>query len=569
MANAGQTAAPIASTGLGLALPFLTGLAAGPAGAIAGGVGALISLVSSIGQGRKDANQMTENGGPQDILNKQLAAISSSGQSPQAVAQATQLAWTQFLQAANQFAAKGPEYAQVAKQAIFQTPALTNTVQSLLGGANPLGSQYTGLLSSAIPGATPQSGISLGSLIGSVAGGFGGAFAGSGLANAGGAAAGAGGGVASVPGEAGAGGIDLTGGGIDPTTGQPWNVGGGSFGGPYATNPTMSMPNGPGPVNAGGGGIGSFLNNLFGTGGKGGSLGGGLLQGGLSLINGILGGNAATKAAGLQAGAANNAANLEAQAAANSLAFAQQVYGNQQAANAPYLAAGQNALGQIQSLIAPGGALSTPFTPPPGAPPTTFNALTYTLPTAAQVEQTPGYQLELSEAMKALGVATRGVTNANSIKAATEFGTNYAGTQYNNSVQQGLAAYNANEGAQLGAFNASQGAYNTSLNNALNIFQTNRANTLNPLLTLAGFGQNAVQTNAQTGNNAVQTTAGIQIPTAQNIGNLGQQGAAATAQGGITSTNSLTAALQQLINQAQLRQLLSQSSYGSGAPTTG
>lgn len=468
--------APAAGAGTGLALTAL-GSVGGPVGAAIGaGVGALISLIGDIGSGRRDANQMTENGGPQDILNKQLAAISANYGSvtPQEAQQATQIAWSQFIQAANQFAAKGPEFAQVAKQAIFQTPQLTQTVQKL-GGFDPLGNQFTSQISPSIPGATPQSGISLGQTLGAAGAGVGGAVAGSAINGA------------MNPGTNAMDSVNLG-------TGSTAD-GGPTFGPDVPPDVTSGVGGGGGSVPGVGGNnsaSSSVLNQIFGK-----NPISSILGIGTSVLNGVLQSNAAKGAAALQSNAANNAAQLEATTAANNLAFAKQVYGDQQTANAPFLQAGQNALSQIQNLIAPGGKLDT----------------TFTAPTEAQVQQTPGYQLQLDEAMKALGNTTKGVTSGATIKAADRFATDYADTHYQD-----------------------------ALNNALQIYQTNRNNTLNPLLTLAGFGPQAVQANNQSGNNDVNATTSISTNAAQDVGNLGQQAAAATAAGNTGSVNAITGA---------------------------
>lgn len=495
-----NVAGPAASTGLSAALAALTGLGGVATAGIGAGVGALITLIGSIGQGRKDANTMTENGGPQDILNKQLAAISqnSGGYSQQEIQQATQLAWTQFLQAANQFAAKGPEYAQVAKQAIFQTPALTQTVQSL-GGFNPLSSQFTGQLSSSIPGATPQSGISIASLLGDVAGGIGGATLGSALNGAGSAAAGsAGAGTDGLPA-----GVTLNEDGnlinADGTLYIPSATGAATTG---ATTAAAGAGAGAGATNS----STSLLNQIFGK-----NPISGILGAGTSILNGILQSGAAKNAASLQAGAANNAANLEAQTAANSLDFAKQIYAQEQQANAPFLQAGTNALSKVQQLLGPGGSLSQPFT----------------APTEAQVQQTPGYQLELDAALKALGNQTKGVVSGSTIKAADRYATDYADTKYQD-----------------------------ALGNAQSIYQQNYSDTLQPLLDLIGSGQSAASLSAQTGQNLSNTNTNVSNTTAQNIGNLNQQAAAATAGGDVKSTNALTAALQAIMNQQTQQQAL-------------
>lgn len=454
--NVASKIAPLAAGGTGLGLTAL-GAVGGPVGmAIGAGVGALLSAVGAIGSGRRTANKMTGEGSPQDILNKQLALISANyGADPDEAKQATQLAWSQFLQAANEFASQGPEYAQVAKQAIFQTPGLTDTVKSL-GGFDPLSSEFTSTLAPSIPKATPQSGLSVGNLIGSTAAGVGGALGGSYLHNL------------------------ITG---APEAAGTMADGGPTFGPDVPPDVTSGVDGAGGAGNAA---SSSILNQIFGK-----NPVSSLLGVGTSVLNGVLQSSAAKSAAGIQSKSANDA-----------LDFAKQVYGDQKAANAPFLAAGTNALDTIQKLIAPGGDLSKPFV----------------APTAEEVKATPGYQLQLDAALKALGNQTKGITSGATVKAAERYAGDYADTKYNE-----------------------------ALGSAENIYQLNRTNTLQPLLTLAGFGPGAVSANNQSGNNIAAENA-----------NLGTEAGAAQAAGVTGSTNAITNSLTNVSNNLQGNNTLAQ-----------
>jgi hypothetical protein len=80
-----------------------------------------------------------------------------------------------------------------------------------------------------------------------------------------------------------------------------------------------------------------------------------LVGGGLSaaggVASGILGSNAASNAANAQAGAADQAAQLQRQNAIDSLNFQKQVFGQQQANQAPWLSAGSGALSKLSYLL--------------------------------------------------------------------------------------------------------------------------------------------------------------------------------------------------------------------------
>jgi len=509
-----------ASNALGLALPLM---GVNPiVGGIAAGVVGLVGLVDKIGQGRRAANKMTENGGPQDIINKQLAAISGSGASAEEKAQATDYAWQQFLQATNQFASQGPTYAKVANQAIYKTPGLTNTVSSLLAplGKSALDDPYQQIAQSGIATgrSKPNEQPILGTLLSSATA-AGAPFLTSKLTTGNW--------------------LGQSGNNLTPEE-QAWLNGGGgaSSGGPppgVTVNEDGNLVNADGTLWTGADGSGG-AGGTGGTGGTGSSPTSSLLtqlfgnnpmssilQSAGLITNGFLQSGALRNAAGLQSQAAQNAAGLESRTAQQVLDFAKQIYGNEQGANAPFLQAGQNALKQIQDLIAPGGSLSQPFVPPGGAPSANF-----TMPTTEDVRKTPGYQLELGEAMNALNAQTRGVTSGTTVKAAEEFATNFADTKYQDAVNRALQGFQAN-----------QGAYQNQFGNALTTFQTNRSNALAPLMTLAGFGPQAIAANTQAGGQVLGTTANVADTSAQNIGNLLQQSAAAQAAGNVGATNAI------------------------------
>ena len=68
-----------------------------------------------------------------------------------------------------------------------------------------------------------------------------------------------------------------------------------------------------------------------------------------ALIGGGLGAAGSITSGALQANAAENASETQAQEAQNALNFQEQVYGQQQQNQAPFLAAGQTSIGQLMT----------------------------------------------------------------------------------------------------------------------------------------------------------------------------------------------------------------------------
>lgn len=154
---------------------------------------------------------------------------------------------------------------------------------------------------------------------------------------------------------------------------------------------------------------------------------GGLIAGGIGAIGSITG-------SAIQANASGNAADEQAQSADKALGFNQQVFNTNQANIAPYLSQGSTSAAQLLAAIQNG-------TFGPGSTPA-FQA-----PTAAQVQQTPGYEFELQQGNQgvlnnaaALGLSGSGGT----AKALAQYDTGLASTTYNNSYNQALQAYQAN-----------------------------------------------------------------------------------------------------------------------------
>ena len=194
------------------------------------------------------------------------------------------------------------------------------------------------------------------------------------------------------------------------------------------------------------------------------------------------------------AGAASSAANTQAQAAEQAAQIQQQEFQQTQANEAPYMAAGGNALTQLQKGLGlgPGGTgqgpLNTPFNP-------------------ADLSQTPGYKFALGQGEQAItdtATATGGVGGGNTLKELTQYGQGLASTTY----QQQLADYMAQQNQAFGQLD-----------------------------TLAGSGQNAAANLGALGNQAAATS-GQDLIGAANATSAGQIGVANALSGGISSLSS-------------------------------
>ena len=219
--------------------------------------------------------------------------------------------------------------------------------------------------------------------------------------------------------------------------------------------------------------------------------------------------SAAGNAANAQVSASEQAQQLQAQEAQNSLDFQKQVYSDTQANQAPWLAAGKEALGNLSSTYGNGGP--------------TWNQ-TFTAPTAATEQNDPGYQFRLSQGEEAMtnSAAAQGIgLSGGTAKALGDYAQNYASNEYGN-------------------------VYNRSFNQYLqnyNQFQQNNTNTYNREAGIAGVGQVAGQTLANEGQQAANTTANIDLTTGaqqgQDLNNIG----AARGSGYVGSANAWNSGL--------------------------
>ena len=159
------------------------------------------------------------------------------------------------------------------------------------------------------------------------------------------------------------------------------------------------------------------------------------------------------------------------------------VYGQQTQNLQPYLATGQAGATGLANAIAPGGALSGSFT----------------APTAAQAEATPGYQFQLQQGLQAAqrsAAAGGSLQSGGTLKSLEQYGQGLASTYYQNAFSNSLQGY-----------------------------QTNYQNTLNSLGTAANLGMGASSLYNQAASNFGNATNQNYMGAAQYMGNAGRTGA--------------------------------------------
>lgn len=212
----------------------------------------------------------------------------------------------------------------------------------------------------------------------------------------------------------------------------------------------------------------------------------------------MIGGSQVSKAVGAQVGADNTAiGNISGaqQAAQSGITQAVQggnqvlsnVYGTDTANLSPYLAAGQQGISSLASMLQPGGELTKQFSYSP-----------------TDLQNDPGYQFQLQQGSQA--IARQGAAQGQSLGG----GEKAALSQYS----QGLA----------------DTTYNNAYNRALTTFQTNRQNTLAPLSTLIGAGQNASGQLQQAGQQYGSQSSNNLLQGAEYSGNVGLQAQGEVAQ---------------------------------------
>jgi hypothetical protein len=264
--------------------------------------------------------------------------------------------------------------------------------------------------------------------------------------------------------------------------------------------------------------------------------------GGVTAAGGIasaaIGANAAGNAADTQAAAANHAADIQQQASKDALDFQKQQYATSQAQQAPWLAAGQTALGQLSAGTAPGGSLVTPYSG------------SFTAPTDITEQNDPGFQARLklgTDAIQKSAAARGSVLTGGTAKALDQFGQDYASNEYGNVYNRALTDYSTK----------------------YNAYNNDQTNQFNRLAALSGSGQTTATNLANQGQNASNNVTGNLLNTAQNVGQQYNNAAAATASGYVGGANAWSNGLggitNNLTNLALIGKLGSGSGYGGGS----
>ena len=227
--------------------------------------------------------------------------------------------------------------------------------------------------------------------------------------------------------------------------------------------------------------------------------------------------------------ASSNAATQQAQSDQNAINEENLIYGENQTTLSPFINAGKSGL---SSLMANAGNLPPAFT---GVAPT------FTAPTLAQAQQTPGYQFELQQGNKGIlegAAATGGAISGGTLKSLDQYGTNLADTTYNTIYNQALSGY----GANLSTYQANLAQYAQSL--------AAQQQGFNQEYGLAGLGEGAASTLAGSAANTGNNIASL-MQSAGNAQAAGTVGGANAITSGITgATNSITQAalLNQILN---------------------
>lgn len=205
---------------------------------------------------------------------------------------------------------------------------------------------------------------------------------------------------------------------------------------------------------------------------------GGAVSGVSSLIGGILGHNAADDAAKLQAQAGQTAAKGQAQAGQTAQNYSDLQLAREKQSSQPYMDLGASTGGTLLNALSPGGSLS-------GGWNQTFSA-----PTAAEAEATPGYDFTRTQGINALqnsAAARGGLLSTGTAKNLADYTTGLANTTYGDTFNRALSTYNTNYSTfrnnqndlynrlfgttQLGA--GAAGAYNSTSAGTTNALNSN------------------------------------------------------------------------------------------------
>lgn len=255
-----------------------------------------------------------------------------------------------------------------------------------------------------------------------------------------------------------------------------------------------------------------------------------------AIASGVAGAGASIYGASKQASAAKSAAELQHEDQQASLDFQKQEWQTQQTNEAPFLKAGQGAIGELSNLIStPGQGLLTPWTD-------TFKA-----PTAEEARQTPGYEFAVNQGEDALqksAAASGGLLTGGTLKGINNYAEGMADTNYQNVFNNALTQY--------------QTAYNT--------FQNNQTNTYNRLAGVAGTGQTAASTLGSEGAAASGNVTNINATGGAQVGGSLENAAFQSASGYAGAANALSGTVGSLSSLTLLQQLLKQQQQPGNPP---
>ncbi len=238
----------------------------------------------------------------------------------------------------------------------------------------------------------------------------------------------------------------------------------------------------------------------------------GAISGGASLISGLLGSSAASKAAAQQAAAGKAATSQQQTAGMQAQDYQRGQLASERSTAQPFTSLGAGTASTLSNALAPGGDLGSRWS-------STFSA-----PTAAEAEATPGYQFQLSQGLNALqnsAAARGGLLSTGTAKNLNNYAQGVASTNYQNTYNNALQAYNTN--------------FSTNEQSQNDLF--------NRLYSTTGLGANAAANlNSVTAGSTNALTGGI-LENAKIVGNDIMGVGNAQAAGTVGSANALNAGI--------------------------
>jgi hypothetical protein len=228
----------------------------------------------------------------------------------------------------------------------------------------------------------------------------------------------------------------------------------------------------------------------------------------------------------IQSSAAKKAAKMQAESADEATALQREMWAQGRADLAPWREAGAWALPRLQQMITQGPG--QPFQAPRGLDPRQY---TFVPPTAATLQQDPGFQFRLQTGMQALegsAAARGGLLSGGALRGALDLGQQMGSQEYGAAYGRALGQNELRYGRAL---TANQDQYNRALQQ-WQLGQGLRQTQYNRLAGLSGTGQTTSQYLGTLGANY-----------AANAGELALQRGNALAAGQIGSANAWSNAI--------------------------